>query len=121
MLGYEHVLLLMPALVLLAATGLPGKQPSQVGVTLVSAHGGFIQANKQKWMRISIYLWIAILPYIVVLAQASIQKEYPAIIQSMTMLALCWSAKLRWTDDERRRTNDEGRRTKYHYAQMSNL
>lgn len=96
MLGYEHVLLLMPALVLLAAAGLPGKEPSPEGIAFRDDPGKPGNTNNLKWTRISIYLWLAILPYIVVVAQAATQREYPAILQSIPMVVLCWKARLYW-------------------------
>ena len=111
MLGYEHVLLLMPAVVLLAALGLPDEE-AQIG-----------QANKRRLWRGAIYTWMALLPLLVVVAQFQVDKEYPAIAHSITMLALCWLLKPGWTTgeelritnyelqtmDNRRRTTDDGR------------
>lgn len=85
MLGYEHVLLLMPALILLAAAGLPDDN-----VALRS------RASRKGW-RLAVYTWLGVLPWLVVIVQAALDKEYPAIAQSAPMLALCWLARLRWT------------------------
>ncbi len=81
LLGYEHILLLFPALLMLAASGLPDEQ------------GG----RGWKLWRVAIYGWIAVLPLIVVAVQAGLGgKEYPVIVQSLTMLALVYVARLRW-------------------------
>lgn len=82
MLGYEHVLLLMPALLYLAMAGVPGAQ----------ADAG--QARSTLKWNFGIYTWMAILPLLVVGMQATIDKEYPAIVQSLPMLALCWLVRL---------------------------
>jgi hypothetical protein len=84
MLGYEHVLLLMPAMVLLAAVGLPDKK-----LETRAARGA-------KLWRYALYGWLALIPWLVVAVQAVIDKEYPAIAQSATMLALCMVARLKW-------------------------
>jgi glycosyl transferase family 87 len=81
MLGYEHVLLLFPAMLMLAAAGLPDEQ----------AGSGW------KLWRIAIYGWMAALPFIIVAVQVGLDsKEYPVVVQSVTMLALLYAARLRW-------------------------
>ncbi|MDQ5826385.1 MAG: DUF2029 domain-containing protein [Chloroflexota bacterium] len=83
MLGYEHVLLLMPALVLLSGLGLPIK--------------GFESAQAQhtgrKLFRMSIFVWLLLLPLCVSLLHQSFAREYPLIIQSAVMLAICWAVR----------------------------
>jgi hypothetical protein len=86
MLGYEHVVLFLPALVLLAAVGLPGEEAPE-------------EARSRARWRIALYVWLGVLPYLVFAVQASIGEslmEYPAIAYSAAMLALCWIAKLQW-------------------------
>ncbi|MDQ6694711.1 MAG: DUF2029 domain-containing protein [Chloroflexota bacterium] len=85
MLGYEHVLLLFPALVLLATAGLP-----------VSQVGSSKEAKGRARWRQSIYIWLAVLPLLVGAVQGTVDKEFPAILQSLPMLALCCVASLRW-------------------------
>jgi len=91
MLGYEHVLLLVPALMYLAASGLPTDDASE-------DH----KRSAKKTLRMAIYTWICILPFFVLTAQALLNKEYPAIAQSASMLLICWAVRLRWTTDDRR-------------------
>ena len=76
MLGYEQVLLLIPAMIFLAAAGLPGEQND---------------ARSKRW-RLMVYGWMAVLPFLIVVVQTFIDKEYPVIIQSATMLVICWMA-----------------------------
>ena len=95
MLGYEHVLLLMPAVVLLAALGLPDEQKEST------------EARQRSLWRGAIYLWMALLPLLVVVAQFQLDKEYPAIAHSITMLAFCWLLKPWWTTDNGRQTSDD--------------
>lgn len=81
LLGYEHVLLLFPAMLMLAAAGVPDEQPER----------GW------KMWRIAIYGWMAALPFIVVALQVGLDsKEYPVAVQAFTMLALLYAAKLKW-------------------------
>jgi hypothetical protein len=81
MLGYEHVLLLFPALLMLAAAGLPDDR------------GG---RNWKLW-RMAVYGWMAALPFLVVALQVGLSsKEYPVIVQSLTMLALVYVARFKW-------------------------
>ncbi|MEO8288976.1 MAG: glycosyltransferase 87 family protein [Chloroflexota bacterium] len=77
MLGYEHVLLLVPAMIFLAAAGLPDEQKD---------------ARSMRW-RVTIYGWMAVLPFLIVAVQSFVDREYPVIVQSLTMLALCLLAK----------------------------
>jgi len=88
MLGYEHVLLLMPAVVMLAALGLPDEQRDGV------------DARQRRLWRGAMYVWMALLPLLVVVAQFQVDKEYPAIAHSITMLAFCWLLKPGWTTGE---------------------
>jgi Glycosyltransferase family 87 len=77
LLGYEQVLLLIPATIFLAAAGLAGEQSD---------------ANSKKW-RLMIYGWMALLPLLILVLQTLfIDLEYPLIIQAAAMLALCWMA-----------------------------
>ena len=78
MLGYEHVLLLFPALVILAWAGLPGEQATPEA-----------ERSARLW-REAVFTWLALLPFIVLAAQAVTDREYPAILQSATMLIMCW-------------------------------
>lgn len=83
MLGYEHVLLLFPALLMLAAAGLPDEQ------------GG---RQWTQW-RMAVYGWMAALPFVLVAVQAGLGgKEYPVIVQSLSMLALVCVARFRWSE-----------------------
>jgi hypothetical protein len=83
MLGYEHVLLLLPAMVLLAMVGLPSEQAEPN-----------LARSRQLW-RLALYTWLAILPWLVVAVQSVLsavpgqEYEYVAIAQSASMLALC--------------------------------
>jgi hypothetical protein len=86
MLGYEHVLLLLPAVVILAAAGLPGEGRSTA------------EARDRRLWRMAIYTWMVVLPLLVVVVQSAIDREYPAVAQSVTMLALCWVGKLKWEE-----------------------
>jgi hypothetical protein len=74
MLGYEQVLLLIPAIIFIAAAGLPDEQSD---------------ANSRRW-RLVIYGWMAVLPFLIVVVQVFIDKEYPVVLQSATMLVICW-------------------------------
>jgi len=95
MLGYEHVLLLMPALVFLAAAGPAG---------LAASDEPELERSRKSW-RLAIYMWMAVLPFLVVAVQAVLDgKEYPAIAQSLPMLALCWLFRLQW-----KRNNEENK------------
>ncbi|HKP51826.1 MAG TPA: glycosyltransferase family 87 protein [Chloroflexia bacterium] len=89
MLGYEHVLLLIPALLYIAAAGLPGD----------SGLSGEELAGKKR-LRMAMYTWMAVLPILVVALQSVRGKEYPAIAQSLPMLAICWVVRLTWTTNE---------------------
>jgi hypothetical protein len=86
MLGYEHVLLLLPALVLLAAAGVPNGQTEP-------RSGG-------KSLRFAMYIWMAILPLLVVSLQGGLEKEWPAIAQSVPILMILWITRLRWEERE---------------------
>ena len=77
MLGYEQVLLLIPAMILLASAGLPDEQPD---------------ATSRRW-RLVTYGWLAVLPFLIVVVQIYIDKEYPVVVQSAAMLAMCWLAR----------------------------
>ncbi|MEP6775362.1 MAG: glycosyltransferase family 87 protein [Chloroflexota bacterium] len=81
MLGYEHVLLLFTALLMLAAAGLPDER------------GG---RNGKLW-RMAVYAWMAALPFLIVALQVGLSSmEYPVIVQSLTMLALVYVARFKW-------------------------
>jgi hypothetical protein len=84
MLGYEHVVLLLPALVYLACAGLPGDE--------ASASTG---RDRTLW-RLAIFAWMGVLPWLVLAVQGVIDREYPAVAQSAAMLAICWVATLVW-------------------------
>jgi hypothetical protein len=77
MLGYEQVLLLIPAMIFLAAAGLPGEQSD---------------ASSRRW-RLLVYAWMAVLPFLIVVIQTFVDKEYPVVLQSATMLVMCWLAE----------------------------
>jgi hypothetical protein len=81
LLQYEHEVLLLPALVFLAAAGLPNERP---------------ETGARRW-RMAMYVWIAVLPFLIVALQVVENKEYVTIIQSATMLAICLVAQLRWS------------------------
>ena len=85
MLGYEHVLLLIPAVMYIAAAGLP----NEAGPTVQ-------EIVSKKRLRQAIYTWMAVLPILIVAVQAVLIKEYPAIAQSASMLAICWVVRLSW-------------------------
>jgi hypothetical protein len=85
MLGYEHVLLFFPALVLLAASGAPG---------------GVSTPERNRWP-FAIYIWMAVLPFLVLALQATLDREYVHIAQSATMLALCLIGRLNWRGEMR--------------------
>lgn len=88
LLGYEHVLLLLPAVLFLASAGLPGES------------SGTHLDRSRKLLRLAIYTWVAVLPFLVVAVQSLLDsKEYPVIVQSLSMLAICWIAPLVWTQD----------------------
>jgi hypothetical protein len=78
MLGYEHVVLLLPALVFLAWAGLPGEQTTPEA------------ASKARMWRLGIFTWMGLLPFIVVAAQAVLDREYPAILQSASLLGMTY-------------------------------
>ena len=82
LLQYEHEVLLLPALVFLASAGLPDERPD---------------AGARRW-RVSIYAWMAVLPFLIVGLQVVEDKEYVTVIQSATILAICLVAQLKWTD-----------------------
>lgn len=78
MLGYEQVLLLIPAMIFLAAAGLPDEQTD---------------ATSRRW-RLAVYGWMAVLPFLIVAMQALfIDKEYPVVLQTAIMLVMCWMAQ----------------------------
>jgi hypothetical protein len=98
MLGYEHVLLLIPALLYIAAAGLPHDEvPTKE------------ELANQKRLRMAVYIWLSVLPMMIVALQGVLYLEAPAIAQSASMLAICWTVRFRW--QEGRRTTDDGRRT----------
>jgi hypothetical protein len=76
MLGYEHVVLLLPALVFLSYAGLPGE------------HATPEAASSARLWRLGIFTWLGLLPFIVVALQAVLEREYPAILQSASLLVL---------------------------------
>lgn len=82
LLGYEHVVLLLPALVFLATAGLPGDRTG---------------SGARRW-RMAIYAWIGALPYLILALQVVEDKEYVTVIQSATMLAICVVAQLGWSN-----------------------
>jgi hypothetical protein len=82
MLQYEHEVLLLPALVFLAAAGLPNERTD---------------AGARRW-RLSMYVWMAALPFLIVALQVVEDKEYVTVIQSATMLAICLVAQLNWSN-----------------------
>ncbi len=96
MLGYEHILLLIPALMYIAASGLPdgGEEINKREV-----------ASKKR-LRLAIYTWMAVLPLLVVAVQGVLSKEYPAIAQSASMLVICWAVRLVWTAGDSNQTAD---------------
>ncbi len=77
MLGYEHVLLLMPALVLLAWLGLPG--------------AGEERGN--KLLRWSVYAWLGVLPLLTGLLQEVSGRDYPIVVQSASLLIIIGCAQ----------------------------
>lgn len=81
LLGYEHILLLFPAALMLAAAGISDEQTER----------GW------KLWRMAVYGWMAALPFIIVAVQVGLDSvEYPVMVQSVTMLALLYVARLRW-------------------------
>jgi hypothetical protein len=95
MLGYEHVLLLIPALLYIAAAGLPHDDVSTKEEL----------ANKKR-LRVAVYIWLAVLPMLVVALQGVLSLESPAIAQSASMLAICWTVRLRWQHETRTTADD---------------
>src|SRR5205085_12224164 len=88
LLGYEDVVLLMPALILLALAGLPGEQATPE------------EARNSKQWRFAVYAWLALLPLVILVIQVVLGGlEYPLILQSLAMLALWWVAKPKWKWD----------------------
>ncbi|HET9496599.1 MAG TPA: glycosyltransferase 87 family protein [Chloroflexia bacterium] len=81
LLQYEHLVLLLPALVFLAAAGLPDERP---------------ETGAKRW-RAAMYTWMGVLPFLIVALQVVEDKEYVTVIQSATMLAICLVAQLRWS------------------------
>src|SRR2546430_1858048 len=63
LLGYGHVLLLLPALIFLAAAGLPGAQTAQE------------EARNSTLWRLAIYVWMAVLPLLLVLVQSALGSK----------------------------------------------
>lgn len=84
MLGYEHVLLLLPALVLIAGTGLPG-----------TAEGGHGYRTRGR-IRLALYVWMAVLPWVVLLLQTAAHRGFPVVVQTAAMLALYSIARPQW-------------------------
>jgi hypothetical protein len=80
LLQYEHQLLLLPALVFLAAAGLPDDRAA---------------AGARRW-RMAIYTWMAVLPFLIAALQYLVKDDYITIIQSGTILAICLVAQLKW-------------------------
>jgi len=76
LLGYEEMLLLVPAMIFLAAAGLPTEQRDP---------------RSRRW-RLILYGWIALLPFLIVVIQTFEDLELYLIIQSLAMLAMCWAA-----------------------------
>lgn len=87
MLAYEHLLLLFPALMVLASLGLPGSLPESG------------KARGYKLGRLGMYAWLGILPLFTSVLQIAIagnspdQRDYSIILQSATMLVICWRVK----------------------------
>jgi hypothetical protein len=84
MLGYEHVLLLLPALVLVAAAGLPNE-----------VEGARPDLKK---LRLAIYGWMAVLPLLIVAIQGVWEVEWPAFAQSLPMLAILIVTMPHWRE-----------------------
>lgn len=84
MLAYEHLLLLLPALVALASLGLPG------GIA------GQREMIGRKMLRIGLYAWLGVLPLLTSLLQtagiggSSDQQDYPIVLQAATIFVICW-------------------------------
>ncbi len=91
MLGYEHILLLIPALLYIAAADLPNANSSSEQ-----------ELASKKRLRFAMYIWMAVLPMLVVAMKGGLQREYPAIAQSASILAVCWAVRFRWTTDDGR-------------------
>lgn len=85
MLAYEHLLLLLPALVALASLGLPASQED-----------GQSESLGRKLLRLGIYAWLGVLPILTSLLQVAAtgsspnQKDYPIVLQAATMLFISW-------------------------------
>jgi glycosyl transferase family 87 len=102
MLGYEHVVLLFPALVFLAWAGLPSSvespeskvQSQDEGEKTLDFGLWTLDSAQRRLWRLAIFVWIGLLPFIVVTVQAVLDREYPAILQSASLLAfagLAWA------------------------------
>ncbi|MDQ3705615.1 MAG: DUF2029 domain-containing protein [Chloroflexota bacterium] len=83
LLGYEHVLLLMPALVLLSGLGLP----------VPGGESAETEATSRKLLRTGIFLWLLVLPLANGILHQAAQSEYPLILVSSVMLAICWAVR----------------------------
>jgi Glycosyltransferase family 87 len=78
MLGYEHMLLLLPALAILARLGLP--RPTSEAVA----------GSRDKLLRLGLYAWLGALPVLTSVIQVQVQAEYPVVLQSALLLPVCW-------------------------------
>lgn len=80
MLGYEHTLLLMPALALLSGLALP----------VARSEPAHAEPVGRKLLRMGIFVWLLVLPLSIGILHQAVQGEYPLVIQSAVMLAICW-------------------------------
>lgn len=102
MLAYEHLLLLLPALVVLASLGLPD--------TGIAGQGEIIG---RKMLRIGLYAWLGVLPLLTSLLQTAAtgsspdQKDYPIVLQAVTIFVICWKV----ASETRRDGNAKTQRT----------
>jgi hypothetical protein len=99
MLGYEHILLLLPAMVFVAAAGPSGMEEGDPEP--------WLQRSRKYW-RLAMYTWIAVVPFLIVAVQGVLNgKEYPVIVQSLSMLAICWIARPEWVSVSNKSNNQE--------------
>ncbi|HUP28350.1 MAG TPA: glycosyltransferase family 87 protein [Chloroflexia bacterium] len=84
LLGYEQVLLLFPAVVMVA------------GIGIASDGAGSLARAR---LRAALFVWIGLLPLVLVPIQMLMKAEYPLVVQSATMLVMCLLVRFNWIDN----------------------